>query len=67
MYVIESGRRELGFGRELSKEGNDDYVGAVQKVEGTIKLWLLSGAREVMIMLVLYRYWKARSRLWLIS
>ena len=42
MYVIESGKREPGFGRELSKEGNDDYVGAVQKVEGTIKLWLLS-------------------------
>jgi hypothetical protein len=37
MYVIESGRREPGFGRELSKEGNDDYVGAVQKLEGAIK------------------------------
>jgi hypothetical protein len=30
---------EPGFGRELSKEGNDDYVGAVQKWERTIKLW----------------------------
>jgi hypothetical protein len=45
MYVIEGGRREPGFGRELSKEGNDDYVGAVEKLEGTIKLWLLSRAR----------------------
>jgi hypothetical protein len=25
------------FGRELSKEGNDDYVGAVQKLESAIK------------------------------
>jgi hypothetical protein len=45
MYVIESGRREPGFGRELSKEGNDEYVGAVQKWAGTIRLWLLSRAR----------------------
>jgi hypothetical protein len=45
MYVVESGRREPSFGRELSKEGNDDDVGAVQKMEGTMKLWLLSRAR----------------------
>jgi hypothetical protein len=37
MYVIEGSRREPGFSRELSKEGSDDYVGAMQKLAGKIK------------------------------
>jgi hypothetical protein len=37
MYVIKGGRRQPGFSRELSKEGSDDCVDAVQKLEGTIK------------------------------